>query len=122
MLLEDLRWMAEYLGSFAGLRRLFRSEASAKVGFALLEDLDRLEDAMPGVLEGMQNVTDLQRPATRALGLPRRTVVGLSKSCASLCGIALDQTQQRTDWQARPLSAGSARSTKRVGFDLRQGR
>ena len=42
------------------------------------EDLRRLETSLPGVTEGAANMRDLQRAATRAVGSPRRTVVGLA--------------------------------------------
>ena len=87
------------------LLRLLRAEESEKLGFASGEDLRRLETSLPGVTEGAANMRDLQRAATRAVGSPRRTVVGLAGACEALLRASLDKSRQSSDWAARPLSA-----------------
>lgn len=73
---------------------LMRSEATPKLGFACSDDLRRIEAHFPGSTDGVTALYDLQRPATRAVGLPRRTLVGLSTACEVLLGGALDKAQQ----------------------------
>ena len=84
--------------------RLMASRGSPKLGFAFDDDLRRMERAMPGTTLGAEALYDLQRPATRALGLPRRRVAGLGAACELLLGIPLDKTQQTSDWSHRPLT------------------
>ena len=75
------------------VRRLMRAEPP-KLGFAISDDLARLESALPGATDGAASLYDLQRPATAALGLPRRTPVGLATACAALLRVPLDKTEQ----------------------------
>ena len=76
------------------LRRLMRAADVPKLGFAIGEDLRRLELALPGATDGAESVYDLQRGATRALGMPKRTQVGLRTACEALLGQPLDKSEQ----------------------------
>ena len=87
------------------VRRVMRAPTVSKLGFAMQEDLRRVEAALPGATEGAEALFDLQNGATRALGFPKRTVVGLGAACESLLSIAVDKTEQTSDWSARPLTA-----------------
>ena len=87
------------------VRRVMRAPTVSKLGFAMQEDLRRIEAALPGATEGAEALFDLQNGATRALGFPKRTVVGLGAACESLLSIAVDKTEQTSDWSARPLTA-----------------
>ena len=87
------------------VRRVMRAPNVLKFGFAMQEDLRRLEAALPGATEGAGSLFDLQNGATRALGFPKRMVVGLGTACASLLSVAVDKTEQVSDWCARPLTA-----------------
>eukprot|EP00964_Phaeocystis_antarctica_P056537 scaffold33347_cov78-Phaeocystis_antarctica.AAC.1 len=82
-----------------------RAPTVSKLGFAMQKDLRRIEAALPGATEGAEALFDLQNGATRALGFPKRTVVGLGAACESLLSIAVDKTEQTSDWSARPLTA-----------------
>ena len=87
------------------VRRVMRAPTVPKLGFAMQEDLRRVEAALPGATEGAEAIFDLQNGATRALGFPKRTVVGLGAACESLLSIAVDKAEQTSDWSARPLTA-----------------
>lgn len=54
--------------------------------------------------EDADAVFDLQRGASRALGLPKRSVAGLGAACEALLSVQVDKTEQTSDWCARPLS------------------
>ena len=87
------------------VRRVMRAPTVSKLGFAMQEDLRRVEAALPGATEGAEALFDLQDGATRALGFPKRKVVGLAASCESLLSMVVDKTEQTSDWSARPLTA-----------------
>ena len=82
-----------------------RAPTVPKLGFAMQEDLRRVEAALPGATEGAEALFDLQDGATRALGFPKRKVVGLAAACESLLSMLVDKTEQTSDWSARPLTA-----------------
>ena len=86
------------------VQRLMRCATVDKVGFAMSDDLWRMEAALPGATDDAEGVYDLQRGATRALGMPKRQVVGLLAACETLLGVSLDKSEQRSDWGFRPLS------------------
>ena len=87
------------------LNRLLSAPHVPKLGFAPADDLRRLEQALPGVTAGAVAYYDLQGAATAALGRSRRRPVGLSVASASLLGVEVDKSQQRSDWTARPLTS-----------------
>ena len=87
------------------VRRVMRAPTVPKLGFAMQEDLRRVEAALPGATEGAEALFDLQDGATRALGFPKRKGVGLAAACESLLSMLVDKTEQTSDWSARPLTA-----------------
>ena len=67
-----------------------RAPTLPKLGFAMGEDLRRLEATLPGATDGACGLWDLQPGATRALRLPRRRAAGLRAACeaaAALSGV-----------------------------------
>ena len=87
------------------MSRVMRAPTVFKFGFAMQEDLRRVEAALPGVTEGAEAIFDLQNGATRALGSPKQSVVGLGAACENLLSIVVDKTEQTSDWSSRPLTA-----------------
>jgi hypothetical protein len=89
----------------ATVRRVMQAPGVVKLGFAMQEDLRRLEAALPGATDGAESLFDLQPGATRALGNPKRKVAGLGAACQGLLAMAVDKQEQTSDWSARPLRA-----------------
>ena len=89
----------------ATVRRGMQAPGVVKLGFAMQEDLRRLEAALPGATDGAESLFDLQPGATRALGNPKRKVAGLGAACQGLLAMAVDKQEQTSDWGARPLTA-----------------
>ena len=87
------------------VRRVMRAPSVFKLGFAMQEDLRRIEAALPGATDGAESLFDLQSGATRALGFPRQRLAGLGAACEGLLETEMDKTEQTSDWCARPLTA-----------------
>ncbi|KAL1510869.1 hypothetical protein AB1Y20_005701 [Prymnesium parvum] len=91
------------------LGRLLCAGRLRVVGFAVSEDLAKLEAALPGCAGGARCVTDLQPLAAAALGRPKRKPPGLGLAAKELLGVQLDKSEQVSDWTERPLRQAQLR-------------
>jgi len=84
--------------------RLLSCGTATKLGYSSKGDMERLEAALPGCTLGVVALVDVQPLVRTALGMHKGAAPGLRRACDCLLSVAIDKTEQTSDWERRPLT------------------